>query len=98
MGSVNARQAARNQPCTLRLPGICCGDWRTTVLAHVRLWGSGGMGKKPPDSFGFFACAACHDAYDKRRPGFNEDDAQDQKSLIRALCETHERLEEMKAV
>ena len=59
------REAARGQPCTLRLP--CCNhDPETTVLAHLRMFGAAGIGEKPDDWCGVFACSACHDAADRR--------------------------------
>lgn len=60
------RESARGQQCALRLPGICNGDPETTVLAHIRRGGVGGMGLKPPDPCGVFACSACHDVMDGR--------------------------------
>ena len=60
------RESARGQPCHLRLPGVCNGDPETTVLAHIRRGGTSGMGQKPPDICGVFACSSCHDAMDKR--------------------------------
>jgi hypothetical protein len=63
---MNLRNLARGRQCTIRLPGICCGDPDTTVLAHYRLIGISGMGLKSPDLFGAWACSACHDACDAR--------------------------------
>lgn len=60
------RRAAKDKPCMVRLPHICNGDIRTTVLAHVRLAGISGMGLKSPDLIGAWACSACHDAIDRR--------------------------------
>lgn len=86
------RQSARGERCTLRLPGICNHDTRTTVLAHLRdLSPSGGMGTKPSDVNAVYACSDCHDVIDGRRQtemtphelGFEEG---------RALCETILRL------
>lgn len=57
------RKAAMGQPCTLRLPGVCVGGTETTVLAHLYV-GPKAMGGKGPDYFGFFACHACHAAWD----------------------------------
>ncbi|HXI40037.1 MAG TPA: nuclease domain-containing protein [Bryobacteraceae bacterium] len=60
-------ERARNQPCTIRLAG-CDGGGDTTVLAHYRLQALGaGMGRKPHDIFGAYACVRCHDAVDGRR-------------------------------
>lgn len=51
----------------VRLPG-CLGASETVVLAHYRLAGLSGMGMKPSDLLGAWACAACHDAVDGRKP------------------------------
>ena len=64
---MNLRKSARNQPCLIRLPGVCDGGGETTVLAHYRLSGYCGTGKKPPDLLGAFACGPCHDVIDGRR-------------------------------
>lgn len=53
----------------LRIPGHCNGNPETTVLAHIRRAGLGGMGLKPPDICGVFACngpGSCHDVIDGR--------------------------------
>ncbi len=60
------RKSARNQHCHLRLPGVCNHDPETTVLAHIRRGVMAGMGNKPPDICGTFACSACHDVLDRR--------------------------------
>lgn len=65
---MNLRDAARGMPCQIRLSGICNGNPETTVLAHYRLAGTCGMGLKPPDIMGAWACSACHDAVDGRTP------------------------------
>ena len=54
------RKLARGKDCQVRLPGICCGDPATTVLAHVRLPGLSGIGIKAPDLLGCYACHSCH--------------------------------------
>jgi hypothetical protein len=61
-----ARANARGQRCTLWLPG-CKDDTDTVVLCHLRQFGGGGMGTKPHDSEGVFACAHCHDVLDGRK-------------------------------
>lgn len=64
---MNLRKAARNQPCLIRLPGVCDGGGETTVLAHYRLSGYCGMGQKPADMpWGAFSCGPCHDRVDRR--------------------------------
>ena len=50
----------------MRLPHICSFDPETTVLAHIRRGVQAGMGRKPLDVCGVFACASCHDAIDRR--------------------------------
>lgn len=60
------RKAAQGRACMVRIPYICNGDPATTVLAHFRMSGYAGMGLKPPDHFGAFACSSCHDAIDGR--------------------------------
>lgn len=63
------RRAARDQECTLRIPGVCNMDPATTVLCHSNLVSDGkGMGLKAPDSAACFGCSACHDVLDGRRP------------------------------
>jgi len=63
---VNLRKLARDRECTVRIPGVCCGDPATTVLAHFRLAGVSGIGMKSPDLVGAWACRECHDAIDRR--------------------------------
>jgi hypothetical protein len=64
---MNLRQFARGQDCQVRIYGVCNYNPETTVLAHIRLGGVAGMGQKPPDLAGVFACSACHDVLDGRR-------------------------------
>lgn len=79
------REAARGQPCALRLP--CCNhDPETTVLAHLRMFGAAGIGEKPDDWCGVFACSACHDAIDRR--GGETAGLYGHEDLLRALIET----------
>lgn len=59
------RKQARNRPCMIRLQG-CDGGGETTVLAHYRLAGYSGMGLKPDDALGAWACNYCHSAVDGR--------------------------------
>lgn len=63
---MNLRKKAKGQECQIRLPGVCNFDPATTVLAHYRIAGLSGMGIKPPDWLGAWACSACHDAVDRR--------------------------------
>ena len=58
------RQLARGRECLVRIEGVCCFDPETTVLAHARLIGIGGMGIKVPDVLAAHACHACHTCCD----------------------------------
>ena len=56
---------ARGRECQVRLP--CCNhNPETTVLAHFRLAGICGIGMKPHDILGAWACSAFHDEIDRR--------------------------------
>jgi hypothetical protein len=59
-------RAARGRECQVRIPGVCNGNPETTVLAHYRMAGTCGVGSKPNDLQGAWACSACHDACDGR--------------------------------
>lgn len=60
-------QAAKGQPCSVRIPFVCNWDVETTVSAHL----SGvrfkhGTGQKVNDIFAADCCSACHDVLDGR--------------------------------
>ncbi|ORL52998.1 DUF1364 domain-containing protein [Pseudomonas putida] len=59
-------KAARGRECQVRIPGVCNGNPETTILAHYRMAGTCGVGIKPNDLQGAWACSACHDAIDSR--------------------------------
>lgn len=68
MGTIRSqhiRDAARDEPCTLQIAGVCIGNWETTVLAHLPDE-SKGMGTKADDLSACFACEACHSVIDGR--------------------------------
>lgn len=65
---MNLREAARNRPCLVRIPGACNGNRETTVLAHIGPVGTRGMGIKQCDLSGAHACSSCHDVIDGRAP------------------------------
>jgi len=67
-------KAARGRDCQVRVPGVCNGNPETTVLAHYRLAGTSGMGCKPNDFQGAWACSACHDYVVGRRGSRRADD------------------------
>ena len=54
------RKLAKGKDCQIRVPSICNRDPETTVLAHFRMAGLSGLGLKPHDIFGAWACSACH--------------------------------------
>lgn len=85
-------RSAHGMPCALRLPGVCNGNDETTVLAHVRGKGDG-MGTKPCDLQSVYACQACHDVLDRRRPS-PMPWADLGWEVVRAMGETHARLVE----
>lgn len=72
---------AEGQQCTLRLPG-CLPGTETVVFAHYRRFGWGGMGLKPNDLLGCFACASCHDKQERYHSDATYED------LLRAMGET----------
>lgn len=79
-GSALTRNA-KGKECTLRLPG-CLPGTDTVVFAHYRRFGWGGMGLKPNDLLGCFACAACHDKQERYHTDCTDAD------LLRAMGET----------
>lgn len=62
----NLRKEAKGRECQVRLPGICNHNPETVVLAHFRMAGINGVGMKPNDMFGAWACSSCHDEIDRR--------------------------------
>lgn len=63
---MNLRKLAKGRDCQVRLPGICNGNPETVVLAHFRMVGLAGVGMKPPNVLGAWACFTCHNAIDSR--------------------------------
>ena len=89
------RQSAKNQECTLLLPG-CLYTTETTVLCHSNLLSDGrGMGIKAPDTRAAYGCRHCHDLLDGRAPlprYFTEEELLNRFEL--AVIATHEILRE----
>lgn len=75
MRQTKLTKAARDRECQVRIPGVCNGNTETTVLAHYRMAGTWGVGYKPNDLQGAWACSACHDACDGRRSDIGRDEA-----------------------
>ncbi|MCK3654245.1 hypothetical protein A4G19_13085 [Pasteurellaceae bacterium Macca] len=69
------RKEAKGRECQVRLAGICNGNLDTVVLAHYRMAGLNGMGIKPNDIFGAWACSSCHDEIDRRTRHLDTDEA-----------------------
>lgn len=57
--------AAKGQPCTLQIPGVCIGGTETTVACHSPLK-EDRNGTKAPDYCVADGCSACHDYLDRR--------------------------------
>ena len=56
-----------------RLPGVCNGDPETTVLAHIGIAGTRGIGFKPVDLCGTWACSSCHAVIDGGKSSLSRD-------------------------
>lgn len=82
------RESAYQQPCTLRLPGVCADNRETTVLAHAPE-GNKGTALKPSDLWAAFSCYACHDVADGRAPSHLPHSEID-RVWLRAIAETQE--------
>lgn len=87
-----ARKSAKGMPCTLRYPGCYPGpDNENVVLCHLRQFGGGGTGLKPPDGEAVYGCTNCHDLLDGRKPmtGIQAAPISGWERIARALIETH---------
>lgn len=88
------RKSARNEECTICLPGVCNHDPATTVLCHSNSLADGkGMGLKAPDTAAAYGCSACHDVLDGRRgrpAGMTLLEVEGR--FYSGMLETHERL------
>lgn len=89
------RRAAAGQRCTLNLPGICCYDAETVVLAHIHDE-QFGKSQKADDTSGFHACWKCHAAYDLHKHGLAEEAIL--RLVLRAYQRTIRRLVIMEAI
>lgn len=70
------RELAQGEDCTVMIPGICCFNAETTVLAHPNSIASGkGMGYKGSDHLGIFCCATCHSWLDSSKAGADRKEA-----------------------
>ena len=73
-------RSAKGKPCTASWCN-CGGSTETTVHCHVRKFGIGGTGYKPPDFIGFRGCALAHRMFD-------EGSDWDWESVCRAMIQT----------
>ncbi len=83
------RRSAKGKPCLLRIPLVCQNRTETTIHAHVRLAGSGGVGSKPVDYAGIRACFECHEWLDRRNRGIDVEEFADLfvlEGLLRTLA------------
>lgn len=69
------RESAKDEMCTVRIPGVCNFNPETTVLAHISGVRFGhGVGKKSRDIHGAYCCSDCHDVLDGRvKTGIDRD-------------------------
>ncbi len=52
---------AQGKPCLLRIPGVCNGDWSTTVACHSNEQKHGkGRSIKAHDYWAVCGCSSCH--------------------------------------
>lgn len=77
------RKLARGKPCMVRIPGVCNHNPDTTVLAHIRRGGVAGVGQKPPDTCGVWACSNCHSVMGD---GYAVDGVFTEGDILEALC------------
>lgn len=84
---MNLRSLARGQVCQVRLPG-CLSSHETVVLAHIRRANVAGMGQKPPDLCGVYACHKCHSLIDGREMLTGLTKLELDQAILHALCRT----------
>ena len=87
---VDLRRFAKDQPCTLRLEGVCANDPAQTVLCHL---GGAGMAIKRDDYDGLHACAPCHAVMDMRMK-LKDTSIDLRRRVFRARYDTQTRLVE----
>lgn len=56
---------SKGQSCKFQIPGVCTGDFETTVPAHIRDRHTG-KAQKASDLSVSDSCHACHDVFDRR--------------------------------
>ena len=86
------RDVARGQECQVRCPGICSFNSEQTILAHFRM--DCGVGMKPLDLCGAWACAPCHAALDGQiKTAFTRDqlDLMHLQGMYRTIVALHKQ-------
>jgi len=83
------RDLARDKPCMVQVPGVCCGDAATTVLAHSNEGANGkGLGLKADDAIGSaWACFTCHAWVDQGRAPAESKKAAMEAAFARQIVE-----------
>lgn len=69
---MNLSKLAKDRPCMVRIANVCDGRNDTVVLAHFRMSGISGMGIKPPDLIGAWACSNCHLYVDTHKDAYTQ--------------------------
>lgn len=79
--------SARDQMCTLRIPGVCNRDPSTTVSCHVHddIFGAA---RKADDTSTFFGCSSCHAFLDTGAWLGKFTEAQMLRMILRAVLRT----------
>jgi hypothetical protein len=87
------RDAARDQDCMVRIPGICNFNRETTVLAHYRLSGTCGTSLKPIDLIGSWACSDCHTIIDGGKSSYTREqlDLMHLEGMCRTIAALHKQ-------
>lgn len=71
--SKHIREAARDEDCTLLVPGVCQNNTQTTVACHSNYSEDGhGKGIKSDDIFVAFGCYHCHTWLDQGKASREE--------------------------
>jgi len=92
--STKITRAAKGQPCTLRIPGVCNRDDSTSVFSHLN---GGGMAIKHHDLHGCISCSDCHDWLDERIISRADYDHK-MCEFLRAMVETQNFLMKQKLI
>lgn len=90
MKQTKITKSARDEDCSLRIPGVCNFDPATTVFCHAPCVDKG-IGYKSPDWWGAYGCNKCHDAMDGRNWKAIPDTYRDE-AWLRGIYETQKKL------